>query len=104
MKRSLSRTSRNAASSRGISGSYSARTSTSGIVCTRGHFSRSHPPVTQIRQHGQDACHDDVFGVVEAVIEAAVALAEPVAGAGEGKGPDRRARSEEHTSELQSPM
>src|SRR5215831_4214907 len=87
MKRSLSRTSRNAASSRGISGSYSARTSTSGIVCIRAHSSRGHPSVHEIRHEEDDACNDRIFGVAEAVIEAAIAGAEAVAGAGEHEGP-----------------
>src|SRR5215471_836642 len=89
MKRSLSRTSRNAASSRGISGSYSARTSTSGIVCIRAHSSRGHPPVDQIRHEEHDACNDRIFGVAEAVIEALIAGAEAVAGAGERERPHR---------------
>src|SRR5207302_11077501 len=91
MKRSLSSTSRNAASSRGISGSYSARTSTRGIACTRGHSSRSPPPVHQIRQRENDACRDRVLDVAEAVVEAAIARAEAVAGTGEGERPYRRA-------------
>src|ERR1700751_3621665 len=91
-----SRTWRNAARSRGISGPYSALTSTSGIVCTRRHFSRSQPPVDQIRQRDQDARNDRVLDVVEAVVEAAIALAVPVARAGEGERPDRRAHEGQH--------
>src|SRR3954451_25144303 len=91
MKPWPSRTSRNAASSRGISGSYSARTSTRGIVCTRGHSSRRSSPVHQIRQPGDDASHDRVFDVAEVVLEVVVALAERVAGADEGERQDGRA-------------
>src|SRR5579862_6216802 len=91
MKRSLSRTSRNAASSRGISGSYSARTSTRGIVCTRGNFSRSYPPVDQIRHHSQDAYRNQVLDVAEVVLEVLVARAERIADADEGERPDGRA-------------
>src|ERR1700757_3067408 len=90
MNRSLSSTSRNAASSRGISGSYSARTSTRGIVCTRGHFSHSDPTVDQIRQRDDDAQGDCVLDVAEVVLEAVVARAEAVADADEGERPDRR--------------
>src|SRR5437899_9085588 len=91
MKPLPSRTSWNAASSRGISGSYSARTSTRGIVCTRGHFSRSHPSVHQIRQRGDDPHHDRVLEVAEVVLEALVARAEGIADADEGERPQGRA-------------
>src|SRR5215831_7933727 len=103
MKPLPSRTSWKAASSRGISGSYSARTSTRGIVCTRGNFSRSHPSIHQIRQRGDDACDDRVLDVAEAVVGAAIARAEAVAGAGEGEGPhggagkrEQRVRQQPH--------
>src|SRR3954451_6662463 len=103
MKPWPSRTSRNAASSRGISGSYSARTSTRGIVCTRGHFSLSHPPIDQIRQQGDDAYDDRVLDIAEAVIKAAIARTEPVAGACKGEGPhggtcerEQRVRKQPH--------
>src|SRR5262245_6338579 len=103
MKRSLSSTSRKAASSRGISGSYSALTSTRGIVCTRANSSGRYPPIDQIRQPGHDQHHDRVLDVVEAVVEAAVAPTEPVTRAGEGKGPhggtgerQQRVRQERH--------
>src|SRR3954467_14113525 len=91
MNCSLSRTSRNAASSRGISGSYSARTSTRGIVCTRGHSSRRPSPVHPIRQPRDDACRDRKLHVAEVVLEVAVALTERVADAEEGERPDGRA-------------
>src|SRR6478609_1128020 len=87
MKPLPSSTSRNAASSRGISGSYSARTSTRGIVCTRGHFSCRDLPVDQKSQQEQEACDDDVFEVVEALIEPAIAAAEAVAAARKGERP-----------------
>src|SRR5215469_68229 len=90
MKPLPSRTSRNAASSRGISGSYSARTSTRGIVCTRGHFSHSDPTVDPIRDAYKDHEHDRVLDVTEVVLEALVARAEAVADADEGERPDRR--------------
>src|SRR6478735_12525690 len=103
MKPLPSSTSRNAASSRGISGAYSARTSTRGIVCTRGHFSRSHPPVHQIRQQSDDAYDDCVLDVAEAVVKTAIARAEPVAGACKGEGPhggtcerEQRVRQQPH--------
>src|SRR5581483_7239656 len=83
-----SSTSRNAASSRGISGSYSARTSTSGIVCTRGHSSHSPSPVHEIRHRGDDACGDCVLDVAEVVLEALVARAERIADADEGERPE----------------
>src|SRR3954454_13904986 len=95
MNCSLSRTSRNAASSRGISGSYSARTSTRGIVCTRGHSSQSPPPIHQIRQAGDDACRARVPDVSEAVLEALVARAEAIADADEGERPESRADERE---------
>src|SRR5215813_4903075 len=90
MKPLPSRTSWNAASSRGISGSYSARTSTRGIVCTRRHSSRSPSPIDQIRQHHGDGSHDRVLDVAEVVLEALVARAEAVADAHEGERPDGR--------------
>src|SRR5207248_8703574 len=107
MKRSLSSTSRKAASSRGISGSYSARTSTRGIVCTRDHSSRSPPPVHQIRQCENDACRDRVLDVAEVVLEALVARAEGVADADEGERPqsraDERQAQEERERHLEDP-
>src|SRR5437588_1917550 len=96
MNRLLSSTSRNAASSRGISGSYSARTSTSGIVCTLGHSSGGHPPVDQIRRTEHDACHDRVLGVAERMVEAVITGAEAVADAGKGEGPHGRAHERQH--------
>src|SRR5215470_3224184 len=91
MKALPSRTSRNAASSRGISGSYSARTSTRGIVCTRRNSSRSHPPVDQIRHRNHDAYCDCVLHVAKAMLEMLVARAQAVADPDEGERPDRRA-------------
>src|SRR5437763_3806114 len=91
MKLFPSSTSGKAASGRGISGSYSARTSRRGIVCTRVNSSRRRPSIHQIRQSEHDACRDRVLDVVEAVVEAAITLAEPVSGAGEGKAPHGRA-------------
>src|SRR5215472_13892065 len=88
MKPLPSRTSWKAASSRGISGSYSARTSTRGIVCTRGNFSHSKPTVDQIRDAGDDREHDRVLGVAEVVLEALVARTQAVADAHEGERPD----------------
>src|SRR6266702_3664675 len=105
MKRCPSSTSRKAASSRGISGSYSARTSTRGIVCTRGHSSRSPPPVHQIRQCENDACRDRVLDVAEVVLEALVARAEGVADADEGErpqgGPDESEKQERRRRHLE---
>src|SRR6185437_240727 len=91
MKPLPSSTSRNAASSRGISGSYSARTSTSGIVCTRDNSSHSPFPVDQIRQRHDDAYPDRVLDVAEVVLEALVARAEGIADADEGERPERGA-------------
>src|SRR5205809_121153 len=85
--RSVSFAAASSASSLGISGSYSALTSTRGIVCTRGHFSHRDPPVHQVRQRGDDAYRDRVLRVAEAVVEAAIARAEPVTGAGERERP-----------------
>src|SRR3954468_14908531 len=99
MKPWPSSTSRNAASSRGISGSYSARTSTRGIVCPRGHSSRRPSPVHPIRQPRDDACRDRKLHVAEVVLEVAVALTERVADADEGERPDGRAEESE-TEEL----
>src|SRR4029079_15232958 len=90
MKPLPSRTSRTAASSRGISGSYSARTSTRGIVCTRGHFSHSDPAVHERRQRGDDPYDDRVLDVAEVVLEALVARPEGIADADEGERPERR--------------
>src|SRR5262245_48653917 len=91
MKPLPSRTSWKAASSRGISGSYSARTSTRGIVCTRRHFSRSHPSVHEIRHHSYDAHHDCVLDVAEVVLEVVVARTEGITDADEREGPHGRA-------------
>src|SRR5258707_6047518 len=82
----LSRISRNRASSRSWSGAYCALTSISGI-CTATHSSGLGPPVDEIRRAKQNACHDGVLGVFEAVIELLVAGSEPVAHAGDGEGP-----------------
>src|SRR5437868_10243796 len=95
MKRPSSRTSRKAASSLGISGPYSALTSTSGIVCTIVHFSPRSPFVDQIRDDDDDDRDDAVLDVVEAVVEALVAGAEPVADPGNRECPDRRADERE---------
>src|SRR5215467_4952026 len=100
MKPLPSRTSRNAASSRGISGSYSARTSTRGIVCTRGNSSRSPPPVDEIRQREHDACCDRELDVAEVVLEALVARAEGIADADERERPHGGA-DERQAEELQ---
>src|SRR5581483_9749100 len=90
-----SRTPRKAASSLGMSGPYSALTSTSGIVCIRLHLSCGSPSVHEIRREQENACDDRVLDVVEAVVEAVVARAEPVAGTGEGERPDRRSDQRE---------
>src|SRR6476646_3261245 len=90
MNSPYSRTSRKRASSRGWSGAYCEWTSTSGIV-TAGHFSGGRQSIDEIRRQDENACQDSVFDVVEAVVEALVARAEPVAGAGDRKRPDRRA-------------
>src|SRR5258708_13849680 len=82
----LPSTSRNRASSSGISGANCALTSTSGI-CTATHSSGLDPPVEEIRREQENACNDGVFGVLEIVIEALVAPAEPVARAGDSEGP-----------------
>src|SRR5438477_9764511 len=95
MKFPSSRTSRKAASSLGISGPYSALTSTSGIVCTRLHFSPSSPPIDQIGHKQDDAEHDGVLDETEGVVGAVVRGAERVAGSGEGERPDRRADERE---------
>src|SRR5438045_347972 len=91
MKFPSSRTSRKAASSLGISGPYSALTSTSGIVCTALHFSPTSPSVDQIHRPEHDAGDDGVLDVAEVVIEAVVVRTEAVAGAREREGPDRGA-------------
>src|SRR5690242_21294790 len=90
MKPLPSSTSRNAASSRGISGSYSARTSTRGIVCTRGHFSHSDPAIHEIRQRRENPYDDRVLDVAEIVLEALVARSQGIADADEGERPERR--------------
>src|SRR5579862_345174 len=83
-----SRTSRKRASSSGISGSYWEWTSTSGIV-TASHFSGAEPPVDQIRRENENACHDGVLGVLEAVVEALEARTQAVTDTGDGERPDR---------------
>src|SRR5579884_3306469 len=90
MKSPCSRTSRKAASSREISGLYSAPTSTSGIVCTRRHSSGGHPSVDQIRERRDDACPDRVLDVAKVVLEPLVARPEGVADPDEGEGPESR--------------
>src|SRR5436305_14249076 len=97
MKPPSSRTPRNAASSLGISGPYSALTSTSGIVCIRLNSSFRPPPIDQIRRRDEDPRHDGVLDVAEVVVGAVIRRAEPIAGSGEGERPDRRAdeRAEE---------
>src|SRR5262245_1868192 len=92
-----STTARNTASSRGISGPYSALTSTSGIVCTRRHSSCGHTTVDQIGQRKHDARHDRVFDVPKVVLEALVARPEAVADPDEGERP--QSRSHERQSE-----
>src|SRR5207248_4571017 len=87
----VSSTSLKAASSLGISGPYSARTSTSGIVCTTIHFSPSAPSVDQIRRTSDDGGHHGVLEVAEVVIDAVVVRTEAVTGAREREGPDRGA-------------
>src|SRR5215467_9195539 len=83
-----SRTSRNRASSSGISGAYCALTSTSGILCTAPHCSGLPPSVSEIHREEQDTCKDDELGVAEGVVEALVARPERVAGACDSEGPD----------------
>src|SRR5437660_176651 len=90
----LPSTSRKRASSSGIRGANCPLTSTSGI-CMATHSSGLDPPVEEIRREEQNACNDDVLGVLEAVVEALVAPAEPVPGAGDAEGPDRRAHDRE---------
>src|SRR3954447_9562950 len=85
-----SRTSRKRASSSAFSGAYWEWTSTSGIV-TAIHCSGLAYAEDEIRRDEQNACNDRVFGVAEVVMEALVARAETVAGAGDREGPDRRA-------------
>src|SRR5882762_8439455 len=85
-----SSTSRKRASSSGISGSYWEWTSTSGIV-TAPHCSGLPQSIGEIRREHENACNDRVLRVLETVVEALVARAEPVACAGDRKGPDRRA-------------
>src|SRR5438552_3743548 len=85
----FSSTPRKAASSLGISGSYSARTSTSGIAMRR-HFSLRPPPIDEIRREEDDPGHHGVLDVTEVVVKARVARSEPVADSDEREGPDRR--------------
>src|SRR6266849_2166766 len=84
-----SRISRKRASSSGISGANCALTSTSGI-CTATPSSGPRPPIEKIRRDQQNACNDPVLGVLEAVVEALVAPAQPVAGSCDRERPDRR--------------
>src|SRR5260221_8658653 len=98
----LSRISLNRPSSRSWSGAYWALTSIRGI-CTAIHSSGVGPPIDEIRRAEQNACHDGVLGVFEAVIELLVAGSEPVAHAGDGEGPhggshegEERIRSQGH--------
>src|ERR1700751_1447475 len=61
----------------GISGAYCALTSISGIGDTASpHCSQ---PVEEIRRSEDDACHDGVLDVLEAVVEALVARSQRVA-------------------------
>src|SRR5579871_846702 len=91
----VSSTSLKAASSLGMSGPYSALTSTSGIAM-RSHFSLRDPPIDQIRREEDDDGDDGVLEVAERVIRAVVGGAEAVARAREGEGPDRGANRGEH--------
>src|SRR5436853_1234503 len=90
----VSSTSLKAASSLGMSGPYSALTSTSGIAM-RSHFSLPYPPVDEIRRRQNDDRGDRVLDVAEVVIEAVVVRAEAVAGSGERERPDRGADERE---------
>src|SRR5438105_1652653 len=98
----FSSTPRKAAASWGISGSYSARTSTSGIAM-RPNFSLRSPPIRQIRRSEHDEGRDGELDVAEVVIEAVVVRPEAVARAGERERPNGganrrvdRVRSELH--------
>src|ERR1700730_1335281 len=82
--------SRKRASSSGISGSYWEWTSTSGIV-TAPHCSGLPQPIDEIRREHENACNDRVLHVLEAVVKALVARAEPIAHAGDRERPDCRA-------------
>src|SRR5580765_1204927 len=107
MKRPSSRTSRKAASSWGISGPYSALTSTSGIVCIRPHFSLRPPPVHQIHGEDDDTGHDRVLDEAEAMVDPVVARAGGVADPREREGPDGPADRDEngkrHERHLEDP-
>src|SRR5271154_6317103 len=94
MKVPSARTSRKAASSLGISGSYSARTSTSGIAM-RCNFSLRFPSVGEIRREEDDAGHDRVLRVLEVVVEVVVARPEAVADPDERERPHSRADERE---------
>src|SRR6476469_4527363 len=89
MKPPSSRTPRKAASSLGMSGPYSALTSTSGIFCIRLNFSLRPPAVDQIRGQEHDRSRDGVLEEAESVIGAVVRGSEPITGAGEADRPHR---------------
>src|SRR5581483_262686 len=88
-----SSTSRNRASSSETSGAYCDWTSTSGIV-TATHSSGGCPSIHEIRRREENACHDRVLGVVEAVVEALEARPERIADASERERPDGAAYAE----------
>src|SRR5438270_9121503 len=91
----VSSTSLKAASSLGMSGPYSALTSTSGIAM-RVHFSLRHGAIDQIRGKEDDPRDDRVFDVVEVVIEAVVVRTQAVTDAGDCERPDRGADQREN--------
>src|SRR3954469_6600693 len=82
----LSSTSANLASSSERTEANWALTSTSGICCTVPHFS----DVEEIRREYENACNDQIFDVLEVVMEAGVTRPQSVARAGERERPDRR--------------
>src|SRR5881628_2798341 len=82
----LSRTSANRASNSERTEANWALTSTRGICCTVPHFS----DVEEIRRHHENACNDQIFDVIEVVMEAGVARPQSVARAGERERPDCR--------------
>src|SRR5581483_8743655 len=88
-----SRTSRNRASSSGISGAYCALTSISGI----GDTATTHcsPAVEEIRHDQHEACGDDVVDVAERVVGVGVRRAEGPARGRQAEAEDGRAKKRE---------
>src|SRR5712691_6827268 len=81
---------------RGRNGSYCALTSTRGIGRTTGKSRRPSSANDQIHRQRDDSRRHRVVGEAEIAVKALVAVAEPIAGSRERKGPDRGTDQRQH--------